>query len=439
MADQLEYVVRNALMMCDRGAAPASFLPTHNTHIKIQGCLVANKLDKQPLVNIPTFGICSLTQKPCVPACTEWQKTYKLRVKGQETLLFRSDMPCSLGGKIQFVTSGQVPLPDDAMEDIKALQEQGSKTDEDEGWGWLDAVELIPVVGSIVGAVREGMKGNWGMMAMNIGFLALDIAGLVSFGATTAASSVGTKINTAGGLKNIKEIKTGDKVWSYNELTGETGLQEIVRTMVREIDHTVELYTEEEIIETTVEHPFLTDNGWKDAADLQTGDKIRSRNEEDIEIKDVKFSYRPRKVYNFEVSNWHTYFVGALVWLVHNAEKCISKIFKISRKKYPNHVKLIEEAKREGLPTRLKRGAGKKAAKKNRYEAQKAIRKKQGGPKEGFDYDEYPYASTQQGGKGAKIKEVPSSENQEVGRNLGKFYKDNEIGNGDYFDIEIIE
>ena len=63
-------------MMCDRGAAPAFFLPTHNTHIKIQGCLVANKLDKQPLVNIPTFGICSLTQKPCVPACTEWQKTY---------------------------------------------------------------------------------------------------------------------------------------------------------------------------------------------------------------------------------------------------------------------------------------------------------------------------------------------------------------------------
>lgn len=345
------------------------------------------------------------------------------------------------------------------------------------------------------------------MMAMNIGFLVLDVAGLVSFGATTAASSAGkagikagvkvaaksaakavakqvgktglktavkltakgarkafcksidkivgkasvghvcvfacfpagTKINTAFGLKNIEDIKAGDRVWSYDELTGETGLQEIVQTMVRESDHTVELYTKEEIIETTAEHPFLTENGWKDAADLQTGDRIKSRNEEDIEIKDVKFSYRPRKVYNFEVSNWHTYFVGALVWLVHNAEKCISKIFKISRKKYPNHVKLIEEAKREGLPTRLKRGAGKKAAKKNRYEAQKAIRKKQGGPKEGFDYDEYPYASTQQGGKGAKIKEVPSSENQEVGRNLGKFYKDNEIGNGDYFDIEIIE
>jgi len=57
---------------------------------------------------------------------------------------------------------------------------------------------LIPVVGSIVGAVREGMKGNWGMMAMNIGFLALDIAGLVSFGATTAASSAGKAAVKAG-------------------------------------------------------------------------------------------------------------------------------------------------------------------------------------------------------------------------------------------------
>lgn len=94
--------------------------------------------------------------------------------------------------------------------------------------------------------------------------------------------------------------------------------------MIRESDHTVELYTKEELIETTAEHPFFTGNGWKDAADLQIGDRIKSRNEEDIEIKDVKFSYRPKKVYNFEVSNWHTYFVGALQWLVHNA--CLTEL-----------------------------------------------------------------------------------------------------------------
>lgn len=394
MADQLEYIVRNALMVCDRGAAPAFFLPTHNAHIKIQGCLVANRLDRQPLTNIPSFGICSLTQKPCVPGCTEWQRTYRLKVKGQETLLFRSEMPCSLGGKIGFVTSGQVPLPQDALDDIRELQEQGARQDE-EGWGWLDAVELIPVVGSVVGAVREGIKGNWGMMAANVGFLALDIAGLLTFGATTAASTAGkaavktgikvaaktaartaarqlgksglktavkltakgamkafrnsmdnivgkasvgkvcvfacfpagTLVDTADGLKAIEDLKVGDRIWSYNENTGEVGLQEILRTLSRESDHTVELYTEQEKIETTSEHPFKTDAGWKEAAELRKGDVIKGK-DEDIEIKDVRFSYKPKKVYNFEVSNWHTYFVGALAWLVHNAKKCLSGVVK---------------------------------------------------------------------------------------------------------------
>ncbi|ATV32870.1 MafB-like protein [Prevotella intermedia] len=390
MAEQLEYIVKDALVVCDKGAAPGFFLPTHNTHVKIQGCLVANKLDKVPIANIPSFGICSITQKPCVPNCTEWQKTYRLKVKGQETLLFRSEMPCGLGGKIKFVTSGQVPLPPDALEDIKALQEQGAQ-ENDEGWGWLDAVELVPVIGSIVGAVREGINGNWGLMAMNIGFLALDIAGFVSFGATTAASSAGkaaaktgvkmaaksaakkaakeigksgikvaekltakgamktftksidkvvgkasagkvcvfacfpagTVINTSDGLKAIEDLKVGDKVWSYNEQTGELGLQEILQTMSRESDHTIELYTEHEKIETTAEHPFHTNGGWKEAADLQKGDVIKGK-DENIEIKDVKVSYKSRKVYNFEVSNWHTYFVGALAWLAHNAKKCLS-------------------------------------------------------------------------------------------------------------------
>ncbi|MFK8288388.1 hypothetical protein ACI76W_03930 [Capnocytophaga canimorsus] len=33
-------------------------------------------------------------------------------------------------------------------------------------------------------------------------------------------------------------------------------------------------------------------------------------------------------MYNFEVENWHTYFVGLWALLVHNAEKCLSQLFK---------------------------------------------------------------------------------------------------------------
>lgn len=391
MTDELEYVVKDALMICDKGAAPGFFRPTHNMHIKISGCLVTNRMDMLPVVNIPTFGVCACTGCACMPAPTMWQKTYKAKVKGQETLLARSYMPCALGGKIQFVTSGQIPLPPDALEDIKELQENGEQ-EEEEGWGWLDTLELVPVVGSIVGAVREGMKGNWGMMAMNIGFLVMDVAGIVSLGATTAAATAGkaavkagvkvaaktvakqtgktglktglkltakgaaktftksidkiigkasmgklcvfacfpagTKVHTDEGLRNIEDIRVGDRVWSYDEETGEQSLQEVLQTNVRESDHTVELYTDGEKIETTAEHPFYTEEGWKDAADLQAGDRIVSRSGNPIEIKEVSFQYNPKKVYNFEVSNWHTYFVGALAWLVHNAKKCLSEFVK---------------------------------------------------------------------------------------------------------------
>jgi len=91
-------------------------------------------------------------------------------------------------------------LSEDAMEDIKALQEQGAKKDEDAGWGWLDTIEMVPVVGSIVGALREGRKGNWLMMALNGIFLALDIVGFFTFGATAALSFLG-KGTAKSGIK----------------------------------------------------------------------------------------------------------------------------------------------------------------------------------------------------------------------------------------------
>jgi hypothetical protein len=130
MAHELEYIVRSALMMCDKGAAPVFFNPTFNMQTKINSCLVTTKMDKLPIVNIPSFGICAATQKPCIPVPTEWQKTYKATVRGMDTLLFRSCMQCGLGGKIEFVTSGQIPLPPDALEDIQKMQEEGAKEEE---------------------------------------------------------------------------------------------------------------------------------------------------------------------------------------------------------------------------------------------------------------------------------------------------------------------
>ena len=395
MAHELEYIVKDALMMCDTGAAPGFFRPTHNMTAKINGCLVTTKMDTLPIVNIPSFGICSVTQKPCIPVPTEWQKTYRAKVKGAETLLFRSCMQCGMGGKLEFVTSGQIPLPPDALEDIQKMQEEGVK-EEEEGFGWLDAVEMVPVVGSIVGMVREAKKGNWGMAILNLGFLVADVAGVISFGATTAAStagkaavktgvkvaaksaakaaakqvgktgmktgtklftkgateafkksisaisliaskgkkcifacfSAGTPVHTEFGIKKIEEIKVGDKVWSYNEETGETGLKEVLQTMERETDVTLKLKIGDEEIETTVEHPFYTQEGWKDAGDLTVSDTLQSKEGTQKAVDAVEYSYQKKKVFNFAVADWQTYFVGVWAWLVHNAKTCMSDVVK---------------------------------------------------------------------------------------------------------------
>jgi putative mafB-like protein len=394
MADELEYVVHGALMVCDKGTAPGFFTPTYNAKTKVSGCLVTTAMDKLPITNIPSFTVCSISQKPCIPVPTEWENTYKVKVQGQDTLLARSCMKCGLGGKIEFVTSGQVPLPQDALDDIKAMQEAGVEPEEDDGLSWWDAAELIPVIGSGIGIVREAKKGHWWMAAANVGFLISDIAGVVSFGATTAASTAGktalkggtkiaaksatkaaakkvgktglktalkltakgakekfvtkvgeivakaskgkicvlacfpagTKVHTATGIRNIEDIQVGDSVWSFNEMTGEYGLQKVLRVMSRESDHSIQLYVNREMIETTALHPFYTSDGWKDAGDLVAGDYIKTQTGELVEINKVVYQYNAKKVFNFEVANWHTYFVGALAWLVHNARPCLDKI-----------------------------------------------------------------------------------------------------------------
>jgi len=102
--------------------------------------------------------------------------------------------------------------------------------------------------------------------------------------------------------------------------------------MERESDHTIKIYTEYETIETTALHPFYVDGRWIEASELKTGDKLLTKDSEEIEIKETEYSYEPQKVYNFEVDDWHTYFVGLLMLLVHNAKRCVSSTLKKIKK-----------------------------------------------------------------------------------------------------------
>jgi hypothetical protein len=81
------------------------------------------------------------------------------------------------------------------------------------------------------------------------------------------------------------------------------------------------LFVEGEEIRTTASHLFFTDSGWwKAAENLKVGDKIlNSKGELKTLIgKSVEALKEPERIYNLNVDQFHTYFVGTSGLLVHN-------------------------------------------------------------------------------------------------------------------------
>ncbi|MFK0005094.1 NucA/NucB deoxyribonuclease domain-containing protein [Paenarthrobacter sp. NPDC090522] len=89
-----------------------------------------------------------------------------------------------------------------------------------------------------------------------------------------------------------------------------------------------------------------------------------------------------------------------------------------------------------GAPTQLTRLEGKANNDRNRYQAKKGL----GGASAGhqMQWDEYPFASTYEGGYGATVMAVPRKENAYQGQVLAKFYKDYNIVDGDRFNVRFI-
>ncbi len=133
----------------------------------------------------------------------------------------------------------------------------------------------------------------------------------------------GTQIKTVDGQKNIEDIKVGDMVYAKNTESGEEGYKEVVNVFIKETDRLVYLQVGDEEIVTTETHPFyLPEEGFIEASKLQADDMLLSadgtlRQVTSVLIKQLKV---PVKVYNFEVKDWHTYYVSDVEVLVHN--KC---------------------------------------------------------------------------------------------------------------------
>ena len=132
----------------------------------------------------------------------------------------------------------------------------------------------------------------------------------------------GTLVLTVLGLLPIEEIEAGMQVYSTEENTGETEIKEVVQTFVNQTYELVHVKLEdgEEII-CTPSHPFYTDKGWIDAGKLTEDSLLVDEEGNYIGISSLVTEYleEPVKVYNFEVEDYHTYYVGDDIILAHNS------------------------------------------------------------------------------------------------------------------------
>lgn len=151
--------------------------------------------------------------------------------------------------------------------------------------------------------------------------------------------------------KPIEQIKAGDTILSYNPETGIQNNQTVQNTFVRDVDETILITINEVSIETTREHPFWNQNTatWCSAGDLCTGNMILLADGTSGTVTEiVTINHEtPIPVYNFEVSNYHTYYVGTNGILVHNT--CDSLIASQRSKAVKDAWKQEADAVRRGV------------------------------------------------------------------------------------------
>ncbi|MFZ6654028.1 polymorphic toxin-type HINT domain-containing protein [Undibacterium sp. TJN19] len=136
----------------------------------------------------------------------------------------------------------------------------------------------------------------------------------------------GTFVWTKHGLVEIQFLEPGLEVLSRDEKTGEIAYRKILKFFEhfdkRICDLVIQNQNEEvEFIYATEEHPFWVEGiGWATVSALQLGQRLKLATGASATIIDLKKTERKTTVYNLEVEEFHTYFVGLFGALVHNAK-----------------------------------------------------------------------------------------------------------------------
>jgi|GEM_PF-928933 len=132
----------------------------------------------------------------------------------------------------------------------------------------------------------------------------------------------GTLVLTDSGYKRIEQIRPGDIVMAYNDTAHAYGRKKVIRIFEHVRDTVYELTVGADVIRTTSDHPFFVGGRWLRVKELRPGDSVVTYSGAKLMISSIHLVARRTTVHNFEVADFHTYYVSGQKVLVHNNGPC---------------------------------------------------------------------------------------------------------------------
>ncbi len=122
-----------------------------------------------------------------------------------------------------------------------------------------------------------------------------------------------TMISTENGKAMIKDIKEGDVVVSYNEVSNKMESNKVTKVFKHQTESYLIINGK---LKVTPNHPIFVNNQWQEIGSANIGDNIRTLNNGEETIFSIKQIKNSVEVFNLQVENNHNYF--AEDFLVHN-------------------------------------------------------------------------------------------------------------------------
>src|SRR5690606_4041916 len=130
----------------------------------------------------------------------------------------------------------------------------------------------------------------------------------------------GTLVSTENGMLPIEDIRTGQRVYARNMVTGRTELRTVTQTFTNHADMYIRIATAKDVIAATGQHRFWLpqEDRWCMANSLKAGMALLSQNGQQVGIQGLEIITEKVDTYNLEVEDHHNYYVGGDEVLTHN-------------------------------------------------------------------------------------------------------------------------